>query len=115
MTNIDIVKELLRQAYQSENEADIRKLLGACIAIMDVTFEDEKPQSEPSTGADPQPETQEPAGKTPEEETKKPGRRPLDTGKLKALREAGWPVAKIANEMGVTEQTIRNYITKLRI
>lgn len=112
MTNIDIVKELLRQAYQSENEADIRKLLGACIAIMDVTFEDEKPQSEPSTGADPQPETQE---KAPDEGAKKPGRRPLDTGKLKALREAGWPVAKIANEMGVTEQTIRNYITKLRI
>ena len=112
MTNIDIVKELLRQAYQSESEADIRKLLGACIAVMDVTFEDEKPQPEPSADADPQPETQE---KAPEEGTKKPGRRPLDMGKLKALREAGWPVAKIANEMGVTEQTIRNYITKLRI
>lgn len=111
MTNIDIVKELLRQAYQSESETDIRKLLGACIAIMDVTFEDEKPQSEPSADTDPQ----EPAEKAPDEGTKKPGRRPLDTGKLKALREAGWPVAKIANEMGVTEQTIRNYITKLRI
>lgn len=114
MTNIDIVKELLRQAYQSENEADIRKLLGACIAIMDVTFEDEKPPAEPSTGADPQPETQKSEEKK-DESAKKQGRKPLDTGKLKTLREAGWSVAKIANEMGVTDQTIRNYITKLRI
>ena len=33
-----------------------------------------------------------------------------DLGKVKALREAGWPVTKIADEFGVAEQTVRNWI-----
>ena len=43
---------------------------------------------------------------------KKPARKPLpkDIGKVKALREAGWPVTKIADEFGVAEQTIRNWM-----
>lgn len=30
-----------------------------------------------------------------------------------ALHKAGWPVAKIADEMQVSQQTIRNYIKKM--
>ena len=33
-----------------------------------------------------------------------------DLGKVKALREAGWPVTKIADEFGVAEQTVRNWM-----
>lgn len=40
-------------------------------------------------------------------------RRQVDGGKIKALHEAGWPVAKIADEMQVSQQTIRNYIKKM--
>lgn len=43
---------------------------------------------------------------------KKTERNPFDTGKLKALRAAGWSVAKIADEMRVSEQTIRNHMKK---
>ena len=39
-------------------------------------------------------------------------RKPFDTGKLGALRKAGWSVIKIADEMQVSEQTVRNYMKK---
>lgn len=42
--------------------------------------------------------------------TKKIGPKKKDLGKVKALREAGWPVTKIADEFGVAEQTIRNWM-----
>ena len=37
-------------------------------------------------------------------------RRPFDVGKLGALRKAGWPVAKIADEMQVSEATVYKYM-----
>lgn len=36
----------------------------------------------------------------------------VDTGKIYALSDAGWKPAKIADEMGLSEQTIRKYLTK---
>ena len=39
-------------------------------------------------------------------------KREFDTGKLKALRAGGWSVKMIAEEMGYSEQTIRNYMKK---
>ena len=35
-----------------------------------------------------------------------------DHGKIIALHNAGWPVAKIADEMGCTDQTVRNHIKR---
>lgn len=46
----------------------------------------------------------------PAPKTKKIGPKKKDLGKVKALREAGWPVTKIADEFGVAEQTVRNWI-----
>lgn len=36
----------------------------------------------------------------------------LDTGKLYALADAGWKPLKIADELGCSEQTVRNYLNK---
>lgn len=36
----------------------------------------------------------------------------FDTGKLMALRSAGWSIKAIAEEMRCTEQTIRNHMKK---
>lgn len=36
----------------------------------------------------------------------------FDTGKMNALLRAGWSVPKIADEMGVTSQTIKNHMKK---
>ena len=48
----------------------------------------------------------------PEKKTKKRGRKPFDIGKAKACKDAGWSIAKIADEMGVSEQTVRNNLAK---
>lgn len=40
-------------------------------------------------------------------------RKPLDMGKVTALRNAGWSMKKIADEMGVSEGTIWNNLKKL--
>lgn len=44
----------------------------------------------------------------------KPGPKPLDDGKLVALYNAGWPVSEIADEMQVSEQTVRNRLDALK-
>ena len=36
----------------------------------------------------------------------------LDTGKIKALRNAGWSLQKIADEMGCCTQTVANVLSK---
>lgn len=36
-----------------------------------------------------------------------------DIGKVKAQRSAGWPMAKVADEFGVSEQTIRNWLKEV--
>ena len=45
----------------------------------------------------------------PKEEPKKK-RKTIDHGKIMALHRAGWSVAKIADEMRVSDQTVRNHI-----
>ncbi len=52
-----------------------------------------------------------------DQEPKKPKaaskkRKPLDVGKMKALRKAEWSLAKIADEMRVSPQTVANYLKK---
>ena len=59
----------------------------------------------------PEPKKTEPAKKVKVGKNTKPRNtktKPFDTGKLKALLDGGWSVAKIADEMGVSVQTIYN-------
>ena len=77
-------------------------------AIKDVVLgllelpEEPEPKKEPAKRGRPK--------KTEEKKTepKKSEPKPFDTGKLKALLNGGWSVAKIADEMGVSVQTIYN-------
>lgn len=39
-------------------------------------------------------------------------RKPLDMGKVRALRDAGWTLEKIADEMGVSAPTISSRLNK---
>lgn len=74
--------------------------------------------SEPDTEPAPQPEEIQPAGEfshedqwTEEEKpTQKKGK--YDVGKICALRRASWSVAKIADEIGCSEQTVRNILKR---
>ena len=40
------------------------------------------------------------------------GKLDVDIGKMKALREAGWSYAKIADEMRISEGSVYNYLKR---
>jgi len=43
----------------------------------------------------------------------KPAGKPeIDEGKIRVLKAAGWSVAKIADEIGCSEQTVANHLKK---
>ena len=62
---------------------------------------------------DPKPAKAKPEEKKTEAKPKKTAqkkRKPFDNGKMRVLLEGGWEVPKIADEMGVTPQTIYNHM-----
>ena len=62
-----------------------------------------------------EPAETEPAQSDPPPAGKKRGsKKALDVGKLVALHNAGWPVAKIADELRVTERTVYAHLQKMR-
>ena len=51
---------------------------------------------------------------SPKKEQSEQGNKPkLDVAKIKALRDAGWPQSKIAEEMGVSQATICNALKSI--
>ena len=96
MNNIDIVKVIL--SHIGEDPAQDRALAQGCIVILE--------------GAE---RTPEPAPSKPKKEAPKTApkkRKPFDTGKMKALLDGGWPVTKIADEMGCSPATIYDHMKK---
>ena len=94
MTNIEIAKTILKYVGQDSIEVD-RALCAGVILLLDGQEATKPPKTERPTPATTAP--------------KRGGRKPFDTGKLKALLKAGWSIAKIADEMGITEATIRKH------
>lgn len=89
-------------AISSMTMQDVRAAAeaGAVFAVM------KQPQKEPETKEEvkPTPPPKSPAGQ---------GRKSkLDTGKMTALRNAGWSYEKIADEMGCSAGTVWNYFNK---
>lgn len=83
-------------------------------AMLAVMSEYKPVQEEPEAPKQPEPEQPEPEKPKQTEQTKKTGRRPsVDTGKVEALYKAGWTIPKIADEMRVSKQTIKNHLNRL--
>lgn len=89
MKKMEVVRKLL--TYIGKDAEEDKVIAEACLMLMPEEPKKEEPKKE---------------------ETKK-GRKPFDMGKLKALIDGGWAVPKIADEMGVSEQTIRNRMKQL--
>lgn len=89
MKKMEVVRKLL--TYIGKDAEEDRVIAEACLMLMPEEPKKEEPKKE---------------------ETKK-GRKPFDIGKLKALVDGGWAVPKIADEMGVSEQTIRNRMKQM--
>ena len=49
-----------------------------------------------------------------EEPPKWPKKKNIDTGKIAALKNAGWTQVSIAEEMGITPATVSRYVSELR-
>ena len=70
---------------------------GFCVKTSDLNLKEEDPDPDPVPD---------------ETEAEKPKRRRLDTGKIKALADAGWSAQQIADEMNVSMQTIYYHLNK---
>ena len=106
MTNIEIAKTILKYVGQDSIEVD-RALCAGVILLLDgqdATEQAKTEQTEPE-----QPEKISAENFQGRVKQRRGGRKPFDTGKMKALLKAGWSIAKIADEMGVTEATIRKH------
>ena len=81
---------------------------GAVFAVMKQpqTKAEEKPEKEPEQKAEAKPT---PPPKSPAGQGRK---RKLETGKMRALREARWSYKKIADEMSCSEATVWNFFNK---
>ena len=95
MDNNKLVVKLLSHIG---TDAEVDKVLAeACLALMEEP--EEKPKEKPKAKAKPK---------------AKPKASKFDMGKLKALLDGGWSVSKIADEMGVSQQTVYNKMKTLQ-
>lgn len=110
MTNNEMVLELLELIGPDPRQNCILK--GAIRQLLkpDAAPKQHEPEAE-AVRADVkavQPVTEPDTDKTPAEPKKRTGgRKEIDMGKCRALLKAGWPIAKCADELGVSEPTLR--------
>lgn len=99
-----VVKILLK--HISEHPEDARTVASGALSMLDGALkpdrEHDTKKDKPKTGAPKKDETKSGA-------PRRGGRPPFDTGKMKACLKAGRSIAWIADEMGVTEATIRKH------
>lgn len=99
-----VVKILLK--HISEHPDDAGVVASGALSMLDGALkqdtEHDTKKDKPKAGASKNTEPKQGA-------PKRGGRPPFDTGKLKALLRAGWDIPKIADEMQVTEATIRKH------
>lgn len=97
--------EALKRVIDADIDDGNREAVAHAMRSGGVVKKLEKAQPEIKTDADAAEKQQSAADK-------KSGREPFDTGKMIALLEGGWSVAKIADEMRVSEATIYNHMKK---
>ena len=112
MSNIDIVKVIL--SHIGEDPTQDKAIAQGCIALIEVHETIAQRAIEKSAKGLVK-ELKELEESATAEKTKKPAprkRKPFDTGKMKALLDGGWPVTKIADEMGCSPVTIYDHMKK---
>ena len=67
------------------------------------------------SGSTPKPATNSEASGAEGSGAEKKKRVAVDTGKMLALRNAGWTMKKIAEELGISECTVFNYLKKMEM
>lgn len=97
---LQIVKILLRHYGEHPKQNDV--LIAGALVLLEGApnneTEHEQKKTKPKAGA--------------QKKTAPKKRDNFDTGKMIACLRAGWSIAKVADELGVTDQTIRNRMKK---
>lgn len=111
MTNLECLRELvsLMDGLTPKNEA-LRVSIVTILNTLERMQNEQKAEAEPAPEV--KPEQAQPKKEPEKAPAKKRGGKPFDVGKAKACRAAGRSIAKIADEMGVSDQTVRNHLQK---
>lgn len=104
MDRISIAKTLLKYIGRETIENDWAIAQGILVILDGVKVQEAVPETKP---APPMDDEVRPKRARSASGSKK---KPFDTGKLGALRKAGWSVSKIADEMGVSDATVYKYM-----
>ena len=106
MKNIDVIRELITSMRDLEPKNEALRI--GIVAILDRLSQCNTKKAEVKAEAETEAEPK---------KRGRPGRgrKPFDIGKAEACKNAGWSIAQIADELGVTEQTVRNNFNKAGI
>ena len=99
----------------------LKKILAGCeffrIVLEEEIRETEPAEKEPAEAAEPKAVEEKPAMETKEKsESPKPeatNKKQIDVGKMKALRNAGWSIKQIAEEMQLVPSTVCGHLKKM--
>lgn len=119
MTKVDALLEIIHQARDNPKlveaieallvgEESVRDSAGKdpdpCKGEKDAALKQQAPAEEVKAEAAPKPKKRNGVG----------GRKSsVDTGRIKALRTGGWKIAEIADDVGCSQQTVRNNLQKM--
>ena len=111
VTKVDALLEIIHQARENPKLVEaIEALLVGEQSVRDSAGKDPDPGKK---DAAPKQQEAKPKKAAPTAPQKKPGRKTVDTGKIKSLRQGGWTVAEIADDLGCSQQTVRNNLAKM--
>lgn len=122
MTKFEVIRKMVERIRTADEMSEAMRM-----AVIDITVvedaramtpkepKEEEPKPEEPEEPKEEPKEEEPAKEPKPKKTKKERKSSVDSGKIGALRKAGWPIAKIADEMQITDQTVRNHLKKLGI
>lgn len=82
----------------------------------DAELSQEKPKvSQKLVKGEPKLETSGNSSKSKKAQKDNPPKRKADTGRITALHNAGWSAKKIAEDMGISEATVYNYLKEEKV
>ena len=120
MTNLELAKQLL---FMIDTESSVQNmvLVNAVARLLDEPDEKAQDETDPEESEQKleEPERKEAEKRKPEpkekrdaEKPKKAAKKQIDWGKAGACLKAGWPVSKIADELGCSEAAIYAHFKK---
>ena len=106
MTKLEAIKTLASAMATSDALSEAMRV--AIMAVAEERAEQDPVEPEPVEAP------KEPSKKPgPKKGTKPKGQKPIDDGKIRVLREGGWSITAIADEMKLSAPTVKAHLAKM--